>query len=80
MKKRELNPLADPIFKRIFGEEKEILMDLINAMIGLEHPVVNIEYLPTELLPQRADEKTTIVDVRCTDEWNRHFIVEMQIL
>jgi predicted transposase/invertase (TIGR01784 family) len=79
MKKRALNPLADPIFKRIFGEEKEILMELINAVMQLEHPVVNIEYLPPELLPENIDKKTTVVDVRCTDDVGRHFIVEMQV-
>jgi hypothetical protein len=66
MKKRELSPLADPVFKRVFGEEKEILMELINAVMQLEHLVVNIEYLPPELLPERIDKKTTVVDVRCT--------------
>jgi predicted transposase/invertase (TIGR01784 family) len=80
MKRRELSPLADPIFKRVFGEEKEILMELINAVFVLEHPVVNIEYLPIELLPKNIADKTTIVDVRCTDDLSRHFIVEMQIL
>lgn len=79
MKKRALNPLADPIFKRIFGEEKEILMELINAVMQLKHPVVKIEYLPPELLPQNIDKKTTVVDVRCTDDIGRHFIVEMQV-
>jgi len=39
MKKRELSPLADPVFKRVFGEEKEILMELINAVFVLEHPI-----------------------------------------
>ncbi len=80
MGRRQLSPLADPVFKRVFGEEKEILMELINAVIGLEHPVVNIDYLPPELLPTTIDEKTTIVDVRCIDDLNRHFIVEMQLV
>jgi len=80
MKRRELSPLADPVFKRVFGEEKEILMELINVVFILEHPVVNIEYLPIELLPKNIADKTTIVDVRCTDDLSRHFIVEMQIL
>ena len=40
MKKRELSPLTNPVFKRVFGEEKEILMELINAVFVLEHPVV----------------------------------------
>ena len=79
MKKRELSPLADPVFKRVFGEEKEILMELINAVMQLEHPVVNMEYLPPELLPESIDKKTTVVDVRCTDDAGRHFIVEMQV-
>jgi predicted transposase/invertase (TIGR01784 family) len=55
-------------------------MDLINAVIGLEHPVVKIEYLTNELLPESTDDKTTLVDVRCTDDQNRHFILEMQVL
>jgi predicted transposase/invertase (TIGR01784 family) len=79
MGKRDLSPLADPVFKRVFGEEKEILIDLINAVIELPHPVLNIEYLPPELLSEQLDKKTSIVDVRCTDDLNRHFIVEMQV-
>jgi predicted transposase/invertase (TIGR01784 family) len=79
MTKRELSPLADPVFKRVFGEEKEILMELFNAVMQLVHPVVNIEYLPPELLPESIDKKTTVVDVRCTDDEDRHFNVEMQV-
>jgi hypothetical protein len=44
-----LSPLADPIFKRIFGEEKDILISLINAIIELDDPVIEIEYLQPEL-------------------------------
>ncbi len=79
MKRKLLSPLADPIFKRIFGEEKDIMISLINAFIELEDPVVEIEYMQTELVPEHYYEKNTIVDVRCKDSKNRHFIVEMQI-
>jgi predicted transposase/invertase (TIGR01784 family) len=74
-----LSPLADPIFKRIFGEEKDILISLINAIIELGDPVIEIEYLQPELSAEHAEEKNSIVDVRCKDASNRHFIVEMQI-
>jgi len=50
MKRKLLSPLADPIFKRIFGEEKDIMMSLINAAIELKDPVVEIEYLQPELV------------------------------
>jgi len=80
MKRRWLNPLADPVFKRIFGQEKEILIELINAFIQLDEPVVDIEYLPQELLSESQDGKTSVVDVRCIDTNKRHFILEIQII
>ena len=54
-------------------------MELINVVMELPHPVISIEYIPPELLSENTDKKTTIVDVRCTDDHNRHFIVEMQV-
>ena len=80
MKRRWLNPLADPVFKRIFGQEKEILIELINAFIQLDEPVVDIEYLPQELLPESQDGKISVVDVRCIDTNKRYFILEIQII
>jgi predicted transposase/invertase (TIGR01784 family) len=75
-----LSPLTDPVFKRIFGQEKEILIELINAFIDLDEPVIDIEYLPQELLTDTSDGKVSIVDVRCIDSNKRHFIFEIQII
>ena len=80
MKRRWLSPLADPVFKRIFGQEKEILMELINAIIQPTEPVIDIEYLSQELLPDGPDGKGSIVDVRCLDSKRRHFILEIQVI
>ena len=80
MKRRWLSPLADPVFKRIFGQEKEILMELINAIIQPAEPVIDIEYLPQELLPDGPDGKGSIVDVRCLDSKRIHFILEIQVI
>jgi predicted transposase/invertase (TIGR01784 family) len=77
--KKLLHPLADPVFKRIFGTEKEILIEFINTFIQLEAPVVSIEYLPTELIPHLPHEKFPVVDVRCRDTSNRQFILEIQL-
>jgi predicted transposase/invertase (TIGR01784 family) len=79
MKDRLLNPLADPVFKRIFGEEKKLLISLINATIRPPDPVVEIEYFQPELVPYKGYDKVTIVDVRCMDANRRQFIVEMQV-
>lgn len=71
--------MADPVFKRIFGTEKEILIEFINLFIELEHPVVAIEFLPQELISENSDEKIPVVDVRCIDTANRQFIMEIQL-
>jgi len=75
-----LDPKNDLTFKRVFGEHKHLCMSLINSMLPLEKPVVNIEYQSGELIPRLTEVlRNTIVDVRCTDADNRQFIVEMQM-
>jgi predicted transposase/invertase (TIGR01784 family) len=76
---RYLDPKNDLTFKIVFGEHKHLCMSLINNMLPLETPIVSIEYQTGELLPELADLRHTIVDVRCTDAEGRQFIVEMQM-
>jgi predicted transposase/invertase (TIGR01784 family) len=47
--------------------------------LPLENPITEIEYLPAELLPYERNSKLSIVGVRCSDMFGRHFIVEMQM-
>jgi hypothetical protein len=51
MKRKILNPTADPVFKRIFGQEKEITIEIINLLINPPNPVIDLEYLPQEMFP-----------------------------
>ena len=75
-----LDPKNDLTFKRVFGEHKHLCMSLINSILMLEKPVVSIEYQTGELIPELPDLlRNSIVDVRCTDEDGRQFIVEMQM-
>jgi len=74
-----LDPKHDLTFKRVFGEHKHLCMSLINSMLPLEKPVVNIEYQSGELIPPLDILRNTIVDVRCTDTTGRQFLVEMQL-
>jgi predicted transposase/invertase (TIGR01784 family) len=74
-----LDPKNDLTFKRVFGEHKHLCMSLINNMLPLEKPVVELEYQTGELIPEIAGLRNSIVDVRCTDMDKRQFIVEMQM-
>ena len=77
-----LNPRADLTFKRIFGEHPDLVMSLLNALLPLKasEEISEIEYLPSELVPDNPLRKFSIVDVRCRDMQGRHFLVEMQML
>ena len=79
---RYLDPKADLTFKKIFGEHKDLLISLINALLPLDDNglVESVEYLPSELVPELPTGKNSIVDVRCKDMKGRQFIVEMQMI
>ena len=80
MKKVLLKPTADLVFKRIFGKEKEITIEFINLFINPPKPVVDITFLNQEMPSELRDGKVSVVDVRCTDSNNQHFILEMQVV
>lgn len=79
---RYLDPKAGLTFKRVFGEHPDLVMSLLNALLPLEpdQEIVDIEYLPAEIVPDNPLRKNSIVDVRCRDKKERQFIVEMQMI
>ena len=77
---RYLDPKNDLTFKKVFGQHPHLLISFLNALLPLDAPILSVEYLPHELVPQIPVLKYSIVDVRCTDQNERQFIVEMQML
>ena len=78
---RYLDPRADVVFKKIFGEHPALLISFLTAVLPLpeDAPIVELSYLPSEQVPVIPEFKRTIADVRCTDAQKRVFIVEMQM-
>jgi predicted transposase/invertase (TIGR01784 family) len=76
-----LDPKNDLVFKRIFGEHKHLCMSLLNSMLPFEkgQEIIDLEYLPGELIPELIGYRHSIIDVRCKDSFGRQFLVEMQI-
>jgi predicted transposase/invertase (TIGR01784 family) len=79
--KRYLDPKNDLTFKRIFGEHPHLLISFLNALLPLtpDRLIKSIEYLSPEQVPENPMGKNSIVDVKCYDNYKRHFIVEMQM-
>lgn len=78
---RYLDPKTDIVFKKIFARHPHLLKSFLNAVLPLppDGLIEHLEYLPSEQVPLIPSFKYTVVDVRCTDQQGRVFIVEMQI-
>ena len=78
---RYLDPKADVVFKKIFGEHPHLLISFLNAVLPLaeDRLIVSLTYLQNEQVPVIPEFKRTIADVKCTDAQGRVFIVEMQM-
>ncbi|MFQ3575638.1 MAG: Rpn family recombination-promoting nuclease/putative transposase [Cytophagales bacterium] len=76
-----LDPKNDLTFRKIFGEHPHLLISFLNSMLPLQEgrEILSIEYLDSEIIPELPGLKRSIVDVRCIDNFNRKFIVEMQM-
>jgi predicted transposase/invertase (TIGR01784 family) len=81
-KMRYLDPKNDLTFKKVFGQHPHLLKSFLNALLPLEPDaqIEELEYLPSELVPEVPETRNSIVDVRCVDQKKRQFIVEMQML
>jgi predicted transposase/invertase (TIGR01784 family) len=76
---RYLDPKNDLTFKKIFGNHPNLVRSLLNSLLPLTSPIETVEYLQAEQVPQIPVFKNSIVDVKCTDQNKRVFIVEMQM-
>ncbi len=78
---RYLDPKADVVFKKIFGQHPHLLKSFLNALLPLpeDGQIDSLIYLPSEQVPVIPAFKYTVVDVKCKDRQGRSFIVEMQI-
>lgn len=78
---RYLDPKTDLTFKKVFGEHPDLVMSLLNALLPMSdgQEIKDISYLSPERTPITEEGKDSIVDVYCTSQDGRHFIVEMQM-
>jgi len=61
-----LDPKADVTFKKVFGEHKDLLISLLNALLPLDYgkQVESIEYMTPEMVPDTPTRKDTSVDFK----------------
>ena len=78
------NPMNDVLFKFIFGKEerKQITIDFLNAVLqaSLGHPITDLTFAPSEMIPEHEGDKLTRLDVACILDSGEQIDVEVQVV
>ena len=78
-----LDPKNDFAFRQVFGQakNKDILIHFLNDVLDHTHigQIVGVQFLERVRDPEIAAKKQSIVDIRCTDQKGREYIIEMQV-
>ncbi|TBV15658.1 Rpn family recombination-promoting nuclease/putative transposase [Stutzerimonas kirkiae] len=73
-----LDPKLDVVFKRLFAEAPDLLADLINAVRSDEPPIVELQVLNPQILPEDLTGKFIVLDTLARDVNGQLFNIEMQ--
>ncbi|MEA5401364.1 Rpn family recombination-promoting nuclease/putative transposase [Arcicella sp. DC2W] len=78
---RFISILSDYGFKVTFGNEEDttFLKKALQALIDSPIPIKTIEFIKNEMNAITIDSRSGIYDIACIDEYNNHFVVEMQL-
>lgn len=82
MNKSKVNPRIDFIFKKIFGveENKNLLMDLINSIVGEKDKVSEIYILNPYNEKSFSGDKQSILDIKGKNSiTGEYYLIEMQM-
>lgn len=76
-----ITPRVDIAFKKIFGveENKDLLISLINSIVGREDQVSNVTLLNPYNPKNFKTDKLSILDIKATNQDGKRFNIEIQI-
>ena len=74
-----LDPKNDYVFKRVFANAPELLIQLINDIRQDEPDIIELEVLNPQIDPEELTGKYIVLDLQAKDETGRRYNVEMQV-
>ncbi len=79
---KKISPLVDFTFKKLFGvdESKDILLDLINAVVSTEDQLADLEIKNPYNAQNFKNDKLSILDIKARGVNKKWYVIEMQIL
>jgi predicted transposase/invertase (TIGR01784 family) len=76
-----IRPINDFAFKKTFGspENKQALISLLNAILGLRNPIIDVTIENPYSLQDFKDDKLSILDIKAIDQTGAIYDVEIQL-
>ena len=76
-----IRPINDFAFKKTFGspENKLALISLLNAILGLPKPIIDVTIENPYCLQDFKDDKLSILDIKAIDQAGAIYDIEMQL-
>ena len=78
----KMNPRVDFVFKKLFGaeESKDILIDLINAIVSEKDRITDLELKNPYNEKQYLSDKRSVLDIKALSGDGKWYDIEMQVL
>jgi len=74
-----LSPTNDYVFKRVFTDAPELLVNLINDLRPQALPVTELRIINPEVLPNEISGKLIRLDVLAKDQYGSQYNIEIQV-
>ena len=76
-----IRPINDFAYKKIFSspENKLVLISLLNAILSLVKPIVDVTIVNPYNQQEFKDDKLTILDIKAVDQDGAIYDIEMQL-
>lgn len=84
IKREFLSPTIDIAFKKLFGsqERKELTISFLNSVLERKEGelITHVQINDNANIPETFDKKVSFVDVNCTDQSGKRYIIEVQVV
>src|SRR5207244_1248035 len=79
-----LDPTTDIAFKKLFGdrEKPELTISFLNSVLERKEGelITEVTINDNANIPDTLDKKISFVDINCTDQTGKRYIIEVQVV
>jgi len=72
-----IDPISDFSFKKIFGNEREVLISFLNELLKGKKKIIELSFIK-DVQPEFPSDRSILIDLHCIGDNGQNLIIEMQ--